>query len=47
MPFIEIAQLMAFLKKWEVMMRLEWTPEADEVVWAGTVSWTPVGGMEG
>ena len=43
---LEIAQLVAFLKKWEVMARLEWTPEANEVVWAGTGSWTPVGGME-
>lgn len=44
MLFIEIPQLMAFSKKWEVMVRLEWTPEANEVVWAGTGSWTPVGG---
>lgn len=46
MLFIEIPQLMAFSKMWEVMVRLEWSPEANEVVWAGTGSWTPVGGME-
>lgn len=26
---------MAFSKMWEVMVRLEWSPEANEVVWAG------------
>ena len=43
---LEITQLVAFLKKWEVMARLQWTPEANEVVWAGARSCTPVGGME-
>lgn len=36
---------MAFLKKWEVRVRVEQTPEASEAVWAGTGPWIPAGGM--